>query len=75
MDNLEIRFPLVNGDEFPLDTPTGEEFIHNVASDDWGAPPRCMVIAAKTNDGRTVEISIPYNRTGSASAYIRDDDE
>lgn len=75
MDNLEIRFPLEDGSEFTLDPPTGEDFIHDVACDDWGPPPRCMVISAKTREGRTVEISIPYSRTGAASAHIRDEDD
>lgn len=75
MRNLEISLPLVDGGLFPLEYSSGKELIHEMVSDDWGAPPRCMVIRSKTADGQTVEISIPYDETGAASAIIRDNED
>ena len=73
MENLRISLPLVDGGMFPLEYTSGKELIHGMVSDDWGPPPRCMVIRSKTESGRMVEISIPYAETGPASAFIRDD--
>ena len=73
MDNLEISFPLVNGSSLPLEYASGKELIHDMVTDDWGAPPRCMVIRSKASDGQTVEICIPYSDSGAASAFIRSD--
>ncbi len=74
MKNLEVYLPLVNGDMFPLDYPTGRELIHDMLTDDWGPPPTALVFEAKTDDGKTVRISIPYDEKSPASAFIGEDE-
>ena len=74
MENLRIYFPLVNGRLMPYEWEgSGKQLIEKWTTDDWGAPPVSMVLEAKTSDGRTVTISIPYNDRGNASADISDE--
>jgi hypothetical protein len=70
MKNLRIYFPLVDGSVFHLKYDTGKQLIHEMVTDDWGAPPRSMVIEASTGDGRRVRISIPYSVSGGAFAEV-----
>jgi hypothetical protein len=61
MKNLHISLPLVDGSCFPMDFASGKELIQTLISDDWGAPPRCLLIEARSDDGTTVVISVPYS--------------
>jgi hypothetical protein len=39
----------------------GKQLIHRLISDDWGPPPRSVVLAGVAEGGRRVEITIPYD--------------
>ena len=74
MKNLRISVPLVNGELLDLysDVTTGKALIQALLTSDWGAPPRCLVFEAKAEDGRTVEISIPYDERDTVHVHIGD---
>ncbi len=68
MKNLDIFLPLVNGEQLPLYYRNGRELIHEMVSDDFSAPPHSLCFEAKTDDGKTVKITIPYS--DSDKAYV-----
>jgi len=70
MKNLNIKLPLVNGGELPLDFENGKELIDALCSDDINPPPKCMLIEARTKDNKVVSISIPYDQKAS-EAHIK----
>jgi hypothetical protein len=72
MKNLRIYLPLVDGSVFDLEYDTGMQLIHEMVTDDWGAPPRSMVIEARTDDGKRVVITIPYSASAEASAQVEE---
>lgn len=72
MQSLRIGLPLVDGGHHALEYSSGKQLIHDWISDDWGAPPRSLTIEARTRDGQSVEIVIPYDDSDSAVAFIRD---
>ncbi len=39
----------------------GKELIHQLLTDDWGAPPVYVDISGTTSNGSVVNIRIPYN--------------
>jgi hypothetical protein len=61
MKNLRVYLPIVNGQQHDLEYGSGKELIHEMLSDDWGAPPTGLVFEARTEDGRLIRIGIPYN--------------
>ena len=71
MKNFKMYLPLVSGDLLPYEFDSGKQLIHDIFSDDFGAPPKCLVIECTTKDNKTVTISIPY----SASNEVRVDIE
>lgn len=40
---------------------TGKALVNQLISDDWAAPPLTVQIFGTDQDGRSVDISIPYN--------------
>jgi hypothetical protein len=70
MKNLSISLPLVNGSEARMDFASGKELIQTLISDDWGAPPRCLLIKARSDDGTTVVISVPYSDSDQAHISV-----
>ena len=72
-DHLRISLPLVDGGLFPFECDSGKEVINELFGDDWGAPPRGLSIEASLDDGRIVEIYIPYTDELEARAFIRDE--
>ena len=70
MKNLKMSLPLVNGGLLPLDFETGKQLIQELISDDFGAPPRSLVIECTTEDNKTVTISIPYSDKNEVSVSI-----
>jgi hypothetical protein len=56
-----MYLPLVSGGLLPIDFESGKQLINELISDDFGAPPKCLIIECKTKDNRSVTISIPYN--------------
>lgn len=70
MKNLRMYLPLVDGGQYPLEFTTGKELIEELISDDWGAPPRFLVIESSTGDGKQVRIAIPFDQSSAASATI-----
>jgi hypothetical protein len=75
MRNLNLSLPLADGGRHPLDFESGRELIQELLGDDWGAPPRCLQIEAKAQDGRTVIISIPYSDSDEVSVKIEEKDQ
>jgi hypothetical protein len=69
MTNLRAFLPLVNGHEYVLEFQSGKELIDAI-SDDWGVPPRLLILEASTPSGQRVRISIPYDEESAASAVI-----
>ncbi|MCG7972052.1 MAG: hypothetical protein JBO36_15490 [Candidatus Thiodiazotropha taylori] len=72
MSNIEVTLPAVDGSLY-----SPHEFgescklaIHTLFTDDFAAPPSRMVIEVKTNSGKSVKVSIPYDHTGRASVTI-----
>ncbi|MBI2768352.1 MAG: hypothetical protein HYX47_01910 [Burkholderiales bacterium] len=39
----------------------GKQLIHRLISDDWGPPPRSVVLDGVAEDGQRVEIAIHYD--------------
>jgi hypothetical protein len=72
MKNLRVYCPLVNGDQWTLDPESGKQLIHELITDDWGAPPTGLVFEASTSDGRTVRIIVPYDDVQPARAVIEE---
>ncbi len=73
IDNLEISISLVDGSLMVVSDliPSGKELIEKKFwSDDWGTPPLSLTITSKTDDGKTVTISIPY-KDGLTRAFAR----
>jgi hypothetical protein len=75
MKNLEISLPLVNGDLMDVfdDEISGKEIIHELITDDFGAPPSYMRIQITTDSGKVVALCIPYDDTSDASVSIDDE--
>lgn len=72
MSNLDIYLPAVDGSAYwPVaEGDTCKDAIQSVFSDDWAAPPTRLVIKVKTDSGKVVEVSIPYDHNGKASVQI-----
>jgi hypothetical protein len=70
MKNLHISLPLVDGSLFPMEFASGKELIQTLISDDWGASPRCLLIEARSDDGTTVVISVPYSDSDLAHISV-----
>lgn len=72
MKNFELSLPLVNGGMYDIyygDT-SGKNVIHELITDDFGAPPRSMEITVTTESGKKVKIYIPYDHENDASVII-----
>lgn len=39
----------------------GKALIHELLTDDWGAPPTCVTLSCPGVDGKLIEIVIPYS--------------
>lgn len=72
MANIKIRIPLVDGSEYVYspEYASGKDFINSVVTDDWGPPPRHMIIESTTSDGRPLRIVIPYSTTEGISVIV-----
>ncbi len=74
MKNLSIYFPLVDGSLLPYHDPgdemSGKKLINTMISDDWGVPPRAMVIEVIDEKGRKFSISIPYDESQTVLARV-----
>ncbi len=69
---IRVYMPLINGDQQPLaECSSGKELIHELITDDFAAPPRCLCIEAKDGDGKTVTLTIPYDDRDTVSMKIR----
>jgi len=73
MKNLRVFLPIVNGQQHDQEYESGRHLIHEMLTDDWGAPPTGLVFEAKTTDGRTVQIVIPYDDVSPAHAIVVDE--
>lgn len=75
MDNISVKIPLVDGSvhEITRETETGKQFIQALFGDDWGAPPRSLVIKAVDDDGKAVTITIPYDNTRTVHVIVEDE--
>lgn len=58
MENLEFKLSLVDGSMMPRGIENGTELIHLLFGDDFGPPPKGLVIEARTDDGQTVRIAL-----------------
>jgi hypothetical protein len=72
MKNFEISLPLVDGSmqDIFYDECSGKEVVHQLITDDFGAPPRSMYIQVETKTGKKVKIHIPYDDYSDASVSI-----
>jgi hypothetical protein len=70
MKNLRVYCPLANGEQFSIEYESGKQLIHHIASADWGAPPKALVLEAQTSDGRMVRIIVPYDDAQPARAVV-----
>ena len=73
MKNLRVYMPLVNDEQMVLEYVNGRLLINKIASDNFGAAPRSLVFEAKTADGRTVRLVIPYSENDPARVLIEGD--
>ena len=65
-----MALSFVDGSNQLLEYDTGKQFINELISDDWGAPPRFLSIDASTSDGVKVRITIPYSSSTEAHVII-----
>ena len=72
MKNLRVYCPLVNGEQLAIDHESGKQLIQALISDDWTSLPTGLVFEARTSDGRTVRIVVPYDDTLPARVFIED---
>ncbi|GLK90034.1 hypothetical protein GCM10017655_30960 [Pseudomonas turukhanskensis] len=72
MSNLDIYLPLVDGSAcWPVAKgDLCKDAIQTVFSDDWGAPPRALVIKVLSGSGKEITVYIPYDNNGKASVQI-----
>jgi hypothetical protein len=73
MHTISVRVPLVDGSEYAPSTPeytSGKDFINQTISDDWGAPPRHLLIEGTTTRGRELRIVIPYSTNEPIYVYV-----
>ena len=70
MKNLRVYMPLVNDEQLQLEHDNGRELIQRFAGDGFAASPRSLVFEAKTADGRTVRLVIPYSDSDPARVLI-----
>ena len=72
MSNLEVYAPAVDNSLYPIHE-LGESCklaIHTLFTDDFAAPPRCLIVKVHTKSGKEVEIGIPYDHKSMAWANI-----
>lgn len=76
MSNLKIYLPAVDGSAYVLqdENDSCKEAIHTLFTDDFGAPPRSMVIQIRAKSGKIVKVLIPYDDNEQASVKIDDID-
>jgi hypothetical protein len=72
MKNLRVYCPLVNGEQLAIEHPSGKGFIDELISKDWAALPTGLVFEARTSDGRTVRMVVPYDDTLPARVFIEE---
>ena len=70
MKNFLLSFSDVSGGSFVYDESTGEEIIQKLMGNDIRPPLTNMYIEAKTQDGKTVRISIPNSNSEEAFVEI-----
>lgn len=71
MKNLKISVPLVDDSLLPVNFRTGKELIDYLITDDWGTPPKSMIIEAISDDGNKVIVNIPYSESNVISTIIK----
>lgn len=69
MKNLKIYLSLVDGSILPMDFSTGRELIHEMVSDDFGAPPKSLIFEISTKEGKIIKIAIPYSDDDTVSIF------
>ncbi len=72
MQNIRMSVSLVDGSAQDFDFENGKEMIEGLLTDDWGAPPTRLLISATAEDGRRVEISIPYSKSNEVHVSVED---
>ena len=72
MKNLRVYMPLVNDEQLSLEFDSGRQLINARFSDQSGAAPRSLVFEARTADGKTVRLIIPYSDGDPARVLIED---
>ena len=70
MKNLRVYMPLVNDEQLTCEFENGRQLIQEFIRSDVNAAPRSLVFEAKTTDGRTVRMVIPYSDTDPARVLI-----
>ena len=72
MKNFELSLPLVDGSMLDIyyGNTSGKEIIHELITDDFGAPPRSMEITVTIESGKKVKVYIPYDNDSDASVII-----
>lgn len=72
MGNITIHAHLVNGNLMPFfsEEDSSKQVVLEFTGDDTGAPPRSLSIIVRTESGRRVEISIPYDSSGNARVEV-----
>jgi hypothetical protein len=62
----------VNGEQFEMNDVTGKQLIQRLVSNDWTALPASLVLEARSSDGRTIRLVVPYDDTSAARVFIED---
>lgn len=75
MKNLNVKLPLVDGGEFPLDFDNGKELIDKMCGEDIAPPPRSLVFEAQTKDNKTIIINIPYDQNAHEAFVSIEDNQ
>jgi|GEM_PF-781395 len=72
MKNFVLSLPLVNGglQDIYYGEVSGMEVIHELITDDFGAPPRSMEMTVTIESGKKVKIVIPYDHSSDAIVIV-----
>uniref|UniRef100_UPI0040566881 hypothetical protein n=1 Tax=Candidatus Electrothrix sp. TaxID=2170559 RepID=UPI0040566881 len=74
MSNLEVVVPFADGSACYLHE-KGEPLkyaVETLFTDDFGAPPKGIILAVETESGKKIKVKIPYSIDEKATVFINE---